>query len=668
MCQYADVLLPLALPHALTYRLPDGIGERVSVGSRVLVPVKQKTYAAIVIALHNQRPTGDFEIRDVLDVPDEVPVILPVQLKLWNWIAEYYLCTSGEVYKAALPAGFKRNTKQRRKNTSPTLHADTFECSPLNHAQRKAYQAIENCFSEKNVCLLHGVTSSGKTEIYIHLIAETLRRGKQVLYLLPEIALTTQITDRLRRIFGERMGVYHSKYTDAQRVRLWQRQLSDEPYPLIVGVRSSVFLPFRDLGLVVIDEEHEPSYKQQDPAPRYHARSVALVLASYYGAKVLLGTATPAIETYYNATRGKYGMVTLSERYKNACLPEVIAVDTAELKRKKMMKGYLSPDLLASMREALANGEQVILFQNRRGFAPLIECHTCGWVPKCEHCDVSLTYHKSSRQLVCHYCGNVWALPSACPNCEETDLRPRGFGTEKIEADMRTLFPKATVARMDLDTTRSRTAYDMLISDFAAGHTDILIGTQMISKGLDFEHVSVVGILDADTMLSYPDFRAYERAFQLMAQVAGRAGRREKQGIVWLQTRDTSHPIIDQVRRNDYEGMYTGQLAERLAFGYPPVRRLVYVILKHRYADVVEAAARAVTDGLRSVFQACRVLGPAKPPVGRVQSLHIRQIMVKIEREASMQQARQLLLYVQSSVLQDDRFRSLIVYYDVDPL
>lgn len=545
--------------------------------------------------------------------------------------------------------------------------ADTVSFNPLNDFQQRAYDGIVSSFAEKNVCLLHGVTSSGKTEIYIHLIEETIKSGKQVLYLLPEIALTAQITERLQRVFGSRLGIYHSKFPDAERVEIWQKQLSDECYDIILGVRSSIFLPFRNLGLIIVDEEHENTYKQQEPAPRYNARNAAIVLSSFYNAKTLLGTATPSLDTYYNALGGKYGLVELKERYKEIQLPEIIPVDIKELKRKKRMKGQFSPYLLEQIREALENREQVILFQNRRGFAPMIECRTCGWVPKCLHCDVSLTYHKKLNQLTCHYCGAVYHIPRSCPACESTELNHKGFGTEKVEEDIQELFPQAKVARMDLDTTRTRTAYEKIISDFQSGKTDILIGTQMVSKGLDFDHVSVVGILNADTMLNYPDFRSYERAFQLMAQVAGRAGRKNKRGRVILQTYSADHPIIEQVIRNDFERMAAKELAERQMFHYPPYYRLAYVYLKHRNEQQLDLMARTMSEKLRQVFGS-RVLGPDKPPVSRIQTFFIRKIVLKIETEASMGKVRELLRQIQSDMLTDERFKSLNVYYDIDPM
>lgn len=818
---FVDVILPLPLNSCFTYALPETLAGNVQVGCRVVVPFgKKKFYTGIVQDIHCREPEG-YEVKDVADVLDARPVLLASQFKLWDWVADYYLCTRGDVYKAALPSGLKlesetivafnpdfepsgclsdreqkvlsqlesegetsvtclekscgvknmltlvkslldkeaimvkeelkrtykprtevrvrltaaarnehrlhfffdelqrRAPKQldllmrylelsgslggssvrevskaellQRAQATPAVFnglvekgileiykqevgrldnsavADLQPLNPLNVHQEKAYHAIINVFHQKNVCLLYGVTASGKTEIYIHLIAETIRRGRQVLYLLPEIALTAQITARLRRVFGARLGIYHSKFPDAERVEIWQKQLSGQDYDIILGVRSSVFLPFRRLGLVIVDEEHENTYKQQDPAPRYHARNAAIMLASYYGAKTLLGTATPSLESWYNAGTGKYGLVELKERYTQIQLPEILPVDIKELQHKKRMNGPFSPLLLQHIREALEQHAQVILFQNRRGFAPMVECHTCGWVPRCKNCDVSLTYHKGLRQLTCHYCGYTMPVPRRCPACEGTDLRSRGFGTEKIEDDIRALFPEARVARMDLDTTRTRAAYERILADFEQGRTDILIGTQMVSKGLDFEHVNVVGILNADTMLNYPDFRAYERAFQLMAQVAGRAGRKDKRGRVVLQTKSIDHPIISQVMANDFEGMASGQLAERQMFRYPPYYRLVYVYLKHRDEALLDVMAHAMAERLRAVF-ADRVLGPDKPPVARVQTLFIRKIVVKIETTASLSRVRQWLVEVQREVQSDERFRSLLVYYDVDPM
>lgn len=819
MKKYIDVIVPLPIASQYTYSLPAELEDCVKEGCRVVVPFgRKKFYTAIVTKVHYVAPEG-YETKDIEEVLDASPVVLPRQLQFWEWLSSYCLCTLGDVYKAAVPSGMKlesetivtyneefealeplsereqhildllsvekemcvtqierasglkhglpliktmldkdavfikeelkRDYKPRaearvrladKDMTDVRLHAlfdelvrakkqlallmkyieisgwmnggqllkevskkrlldesgaslsvfnglvekgvfeiyyqeigrldktdvHTKQNHELNEAQRRAFNDILDSFSQKDVCLLHGVTSSGKTEIYIHLILEALKAGKQVLYLLPEIALTAQITNRLKQVFGKRLGVYHSKFPDAERVEIWQKQLSDTPYDIILGVRSSVFLPFQRLGLVVVDEEHENTYKQQDPAPRYNARNAVIVLASMYGAKVLLGTATPCVESYYNATEGKYALVELKERYKDIRLPHIEVVDIKELQHRKQMKGPFSPMLVKEMREALERKEQVILFQNRRGFAPMIECHTCGWVPKCKNCDVSLTYHKRLNQLTCHYCGYTYQVPRSCPACEDVELMHKGFGTERIEDDIRQLFPEAKIARMDLDTTRTRSAYERIITDSQQGRTDILIGTQMVSKGLDFDRVSVVGILNADTMLNYPDFRSYERAYQLMAQVAGRAGRKNRQGLVILQTKSPDLPIIRQVVENDFEQMYYDQLAERQLFRYPPYCRLIYVYLKHRKEEVLDTAAEVMSAHLRAAL-GNRVLGPDKPPVARIQALFIKKMIIKVEQAASMKKVRNYLLSVQRVIMEDERFRSLIVYYDVDP-
>ncbi len=565
-----------------------------------------------------------------------------------------------------------------RLNHAGEPHLDNIK--KLNEAQQNAYNQILMSFMKHDVTLLHGVTSSGKTEIYIHLIRRALERHEQVLYLLPEIALTVQIRQRLQQVFGSRLGIYHSKYSDAERVEIWKKQLSRNPYDVILGARSAVFLPFQKLGLVIIDEEHETSFRQQDPAPRYHARSVAIMMAHRTGAKVLLGTATPSVESYYNAVGSpsplpsgaqgmapKYGLVTLTSRYKDLQLPEIQVVDIRELQRRKMMQGPYSPQLLSSIKKALAAGEQVILFQNRRGFAPMIECRQCGWVPHCSNCDVSLTYHKNIQQLSCHYCGYTYQVPTVCPCCGSTELKGRGYGTEKIEDQVMEIFPEARVARMDLDTTRTRSAYERLISDFSAGRTNLLIGTQMVTKGLDFDKVSVVGILNADTMLNYPDFRAYEHAFMMMAQVSGRAGRKGRQGLVLLQTKSPQLPVIQQVVRNDYQAFYRDLLDERRAFRYPPFYHLVYVYLKHRNDATVSAAAFDLSCRLRQWFGE-RVLGPDKPSIAKVKQMNIRKIVLKLENGINMQLAKEYLRRAQGQLLQDPRYGSLLIYFDVDPL
>lgn len=552
-----------------------------------------------------------------------------------------------------------------RLNTTGEYHPERIQ--PLSPAQQAAEDSIQKQFNEKNVILLHGVTSSGKTEIYIHLIKKAINEGKQVLYLLPEIALTVQMTRRLQNVFGSRLGIYHSKYSDAERVEIWKKQLSSEPYDVILGARSAVFLPFTRLGFVIVDEEHETSFKQQDPAPRYHARSTAIMLARMYeGAKVLLGTATPSMESYHNACTGKYGYVQLTTRYKDVAMPEIRVVDTKDLYHRKMMRGAFSPDLLEAMRTALRNKKQVLLFQNRRGFAPMVECKVCGWVPKCKNCDVSLTYHRSMNLLTCHYCGYTYPVPKQCPNCESTELLGRGYGTEKIEDRVRELFPEARIARMDLDTTRSAGAYGRIIDDFSCGRTDILIGTQMITKGLDFSGVTVVGILNADTMLNYPDFRAYEQAFQMLSQVSGRAGRRDERGLVILQTKSADLPVIQQVVAGDFQTFARDLLEERSMFRYPPFYHLVYVYLRHRNEQLVDSAAIEMASRLRQAF-ADRVLGPDKPAVARVKTESIRKIVIKLEQGINLPLARQCMAEARTQLLQDKRYAAMTVFFDVDP-
>ena len=755
--RYVDVILPRPLDGFFTYAISSDMSSGVKLGIRVLVPFgASKTCTAMVVRMHDDKPA--FETKQVLQVVDSMPMLLPQQLDLWKWIAQYYMAPIGDVYTAALPAGLKdgegwqpktevyvalsdnfqndkalaialdmlKNATQQLKAFTHFLHLshwDTIENNltqlpvaeitrvelmnvsgassaiikalinrgllreyhkevgrlnnsdtepsekpkPLSQAQQEAYNNIVFQFLKKRVVLLHGVTSSGKTEVYIHLINKALKEKKQVLYLLPEIALTVQMTSRLKRVFGNKLGIYHSRYSDAERVEIWKKQLSASPYEVILGARSAVFLPFQRLGLVIIDEEHEGSFKQQDPAPRYHARSAAIMLASYYGAQTLLGTATPSTESFFNAQTGKYGLVQLQTRYKDIALPEIKVVDVKDLRRRKMMNGPFSPALLAAVRTALEHGEQVILFQNRRGFAPMVECHTCGWVPKCDNCDVSLTLHKNMNQLSCHYCGFTYAVPSQCPNCNETNLRGRGYGTEKVEDLFEQLFPDAKIARMDLDTTRTKNAYERIIQDFSLGKTNVLIGTQMVTKGLDFDKVSVVGILNADAMLNYPDFRAYEQAFTMMAQVSGRAGRKGKRGLVLLQTTSPELPVIGQVVRNDYQAFYTDLLEERRLFKYPPFYRLVYIYLKHSKEQVAETAGIELGSRLRQFFSD-RLLGPDKPAVARIKSLHIRKLVLKLEPSLSGEQVRQCLHYAHKEMMKDKKYATLHVFYDVDPL
>ncbi len=671
--RYADIILPLHLENLYTYAVPAGHDGVLQEGMRVMVSVRNKLYTGIVRKLHNEKPAS-FEPKEILSVLDDQPVVLPVQLKFWEWISGYYQALLGDVYRAAVPAKLKPKTIvpkrkiQPKKVESGERKVENGKQKTLNSFQQTAYEEILTQFKEKNTVLLHGVTSSGKTEIYIHLIEKTLQEGRQVLYLVPEIALTSQLTSRLQAVFGSRLGVYHSHFTDTRRANLWNSLLNDNTYQVVLGVRSSIFLPFRNLGLIIVDEEHENTYKQYDPAPRYHARNAAIVLAGLHNAKTLLGTATPAIETYNNALTGKYGLVELTQRHEEIALPEILAVDTKALRRKKLMKSLFSPLLVEKIQATLAQGEQVILFQNRRGYSPFAECPSCAYVPRCEYCDVSLTVHKAFNSLTCHYCGYTVAMPPACPKCaEHPPLETRGFGTERIEDEVQTLFPEARILRMDLDTTRSKQAYDKIINAFEQREVDILIGTQMISKGLDFAHVSLVGILNADNLLNYPDFRAHERAFQLMAQVSGRAGRKNRRGTVILQTSDITHPVVRQVIANDYKEMFRTQMQERQLFKYPPYVRLMYVLMKHRDLAVLNHAANSMAAALRMVFGS-RVLGPDNPPVVRIQNLFLKRIVLKIEAEASTVRAKELIDETARKIIAQDEFKALQIHFDIDPV
>lgn len=819
---FADVILPLPLADQYTYKIPSDLEKSVVRGCRVIVHFgKKRFYTAIVSEVYDTPPKTNSEIKEIFAVLDATPILRRPQLRFWQWMANYYLCRLGDVYKAALPSGLKiesetsvtRNpdfetdvplkpneqavlyafAKEKEKLTLSDLekktglrnivpivaslmakgavevneelkrgyvpktetyvrlaseykqeekmqeafdsvrrakkqeqllvcfldlsHAlnpvleqeiskkelleksgqsasvlegllkrgvlETYEkevsrlqmrvCrlqepNPLSDAQKEALWKIQDTFREKNICLLHGVTSSGKTEIYIHLIRQVLNAGRQVLYMLPEIAITTQITERLGKLFGEQLLVYHSKFSDNERVEVWNRLLHAHSPMLILGVRSSLFLPFSDLGLIIVDEEHETSYKQQDPSPRYNARNAAMVLAGMHGGKTLLGSATPSIDSYFNALSGKYGLVELKTRFGTHQSPKVIPVNVKELKRKKqMMHPIFSPPLIQSMRQALDNGEQVILFQNRRGFAPITECKECGWVPRCVNCDVSMTYHKYHNNLVCHYCGYTIRLPEICPSCGSSNFQMQGFGTEKVEEEIALLFPDVNVERMDMDTTRTRTAYERIIGDFDKGKTQILIGTQMISKGLDFGNVGVVGILNADGLMNYPDFRAHERAFQLMLQVSGRTGRRDKQGTVILQTSQPEHPLIQMVIRSAYREMVDWQLSERSIFHYPPYFRLIVLVLRSKNEAVLQDLSRCYAEKLRSQL-GNRVLGPVTPPVSYIQTWYIRKIVIKIETAAAIQPMRGFLESVYTEMQHFPTFRQIMLHYDVDPL
>jgi primosomal protein N' (replication factor Y) len=813
------VLLPLPLRQLFTYSVGAEAAKAIMPGCRVLVQFgKKKIYTALVIEITSVVET-EFELKPVLEIIDKVPIVNAYQLRFWKWMASYYMCSVGEVYKASLPTGLKLDSEtnlminpdaeaqQLSKNETliydlvdtnskisisdlarsmgnlnihtvvrklvnkqiltteeyvkdgfkpklekmVSLHANlnhefkinavlddlarapkqfqllasylelsgftktktstavvqkqlleqsrassaalnalvkkevfvvssretqrlnqdwdgNTEFKQLSVEQNTAYNEIKNQFAKFDSVLLHGVTSSGKTEIYIQLIKETIEEGKQVLYLLPEIALTTQLIQRLKKAFGNKIGVYHSKFSDNERVETYNALNKDpDKYPVIIGVRSSVFLPFSKLGLIIVDEEHENTYKQYDPAPRYNARDSSVVLAQMHGAKVLLGTATPSLETYHNVKTNKYGLVELFTRYSNIQLPEIKVVDMNRVYRKKEQTGNFSPLLYNSIANALKQNEQVILFQNRRGFSPYIQCNTCGWIPYCKQCDVSMTYHKHFGKLNCHYCGSMQYMPKECDNCASTDLSTKGFGTEKIEDDIKLLFPHAKTARLDLDTARTRKKYESIIHDFETGNTNILIGTQMVSKGLDFDNVSVVGIVNADNMLSIPDFRAWERAFQLMAQVSGRAGRKKKQGLVIVQTRDFGNPVIQQVIDNNYKGLFLEQAAERKLFRYPPYYRLIRISMKHRDKQILSQAAKIYGQQIRKKLGA-RVLGPEYPLVPRIQNQYIKQILIKLEREVSVQKLKEYLLEEIDIIKQSPDFKQVVFVPDVDPM
>ncbi|MDR0507802.1 MAG: primosomal protein N', partial [Dysgonamonadaceae bacterium] len=730
------------------YFVPPEMEAQIVQGTLVNVSFgKNSHYSGIVSNIRDNPPENLQNIKPVLTVESERSILRPTQLRFWEWLSGYYLCSVGEVFKAVVPAGrmeayspktelfvrlspsyssmdavnevfeyLKKSPKQEhlllsffqfsrivgnsreisrkelldRSFSSASILTslikkgilETYEkpvsrlqsysgeirlLNRLNSFQQHAYNEIVECFKEKSVCLLHGVTASGKTEIYTHLIDETLKSGLQVLYLLPEIALTAQITDRLKLFFGDRMGIYHSKINNHERVEIWNNLLSDNAYEIILGVRSSVFLPFERLGLVIVDEEHEPSYKQQDPAPRYHARNAAIMLANMHGAKTVLGSATPSIESFYNAQTGKYGYVKIEKRFEETELPIVIPVNTKELKRKKKMKTVFSPLLIEKMQTALQAGEQVLLFQNRRGFAPLMSCPICEWTPRCRFCDVSLTYHKNLSRLTCHYCGRTYHLPSECHECGNNELKQIGFGTEKVEEEITELFPDIPIERMDADNTRTKKSLEDIIDRFETGETGILIGTQMISKGLDFEKVSLVGILNADALMNFPDFRAYERAAQLMLQVAGRAGRRKKQGEVILQTSHPDHPLIQSVIQHDYETVYNMQMEERQLFNYPPFCRIIHVNIRHKNEDIVHKIADIYADLLREKL-GNRVTGANKPAIGHIQNLHLRRITLKIEIQVSMNTVRTILEETKIRLSAQPDYKSCIIQYDVDPV
>lgn len=819
---FAEIILPLPLYSTFTYEIPADMEGSLQKGSRVLVQFgKKKYYTGLVEHIHSSAPEG-YETKPIMALLDADPIVRYPQLKLWHWMAEYYLCSVGEIYKAAVPTGLKPESetfislnpdfdtpdgfkltesqaliiqalqnkkrlkiseietatgikncaraintlmeagileisekvveKYRSKKTSvveltidrndsdklheffdlvarsrqqekgliaylelsgwmrrgeeltevskekflsasgispgvlralvdkgimrvekkainrfnlrPSVHKPIL--SPLSPAQSTALSSLIETFKSKSVALLHGVTGSGKTEIYTHLIASCMEAGNQVLYLVPEISLTTQLTDRLRKVFGDSLLIYHSKFSDNERVDVWKRLLTTNEPLIVLGVRSSVFLPFARLGLVIVDEEHESSFKQYDPAPRYNARDASIVLASMHGAHTLLGSATPSVETYYKASTGKYGLVSLAERFEGSTLPEVEIVDMREQRKKKLNKGILSQPLRLATNEALKEGRQAIMFQNRRGFAPVVVCQQCGWTPKCHNCDVSLVYHKNSDLLKCHYCGFCQPLPKLCPACGKNSIEIYGYGTERIAEEVHQEFQGYRVARMDLDTTRNKDAYQEIIEEFANHETDILVGTQMVSKGLDFEKVRIVGVINADTLLNFPDFKSNERAFCMLEQVAGRAGRRNDIGKVFIQTTEPKDPVLKHVKQHDYISFYNEELAERQRYAYPPFTRIINIYLKNKDSAIADAGAVILTNALREVFGP-RVLGPEKPFVSRVALWYIQSIMLKVEAGASMKKVKDILRAVHARIAHLPQIKSSMLYYDVDP-
>lgn len=820
---FADVVLPLALPRLLTYAIPEGMAGEVAVGVRVGVQLgKKKIYSAIVHRVHGEKPQG-YETKDILLVLDKSPIILPHQLELWSWISTYYMCSLGEVMKAALPSGLKLESETKvTVSTSEDLEIDTLDetekavlsfissrksttladlvevlpasrilptirtmlddklvlmdevltggfkpkkehyvrlhpsitseedvntaftkleraavqqkaflayismaspidfakpkeverkliiekaevsaqaikglrdkgmlevyerevgrldfetdpskaINPLSETQQAAMDAIVSQMEEKDVVLLHGVTGSGKTEVYIHLINNAITEGKQVLYLLPEIALTAQIINRLKSVFGSKIGIYHSKFSDEHRVETYLNLLDDSnpnQYQIILGVRSSIYLPFKNLGLIIVDEEHENTYKQYDPAPRYNARDVSVVMAHISKAKVLMGTATPAIETYFNAKSGKYGLVELASRFNNVALPHIEVVDLKSARKQKKLHSHFSATLLDAMQAALERKEQIILFQNRRGFAPFLECEECGWVPECEHCNVSLTYHKRSNQLVCHYCGYSVPVYHTCMACGSPSMVTKGFGTEKVEEELQIFFPNASVERLDLDSARNRNSYERIITDFEERRIDILVGTQMVTKGLDFDNVSLVGVLDADTMLRFPDFRAYERSYQLISQVSGRAGRKEKQGLVIVQTSQPDNDVLTLVRQTNYKALYEWQLVERHQFLYPPFYRITKITIKHVDRRLLFEIVEVLGAKLRAIFGE-RLLGPEEPSINRIQNRYLMNFVLKMERNKPVAKVKELLWSNIYEVQAHQKYKGMTVSVDVDPM
>jgi primosomal protein N' (replication factor Y) (superfamily II helicase) len=814
---FVEVILPLALAKTFTYSVSEAEYEYIQKGMRVAVPFgKSKIYTALAIDLHQNKPTL-YDAKEIHQILDEKPIVTENQIKHWQWIASYYMCAIGDVYRGAMPSAlllenetiitqksggfvdesllsddefliyqalqqqsslkiqdiigilnkknvfpiiqklidknvlvlqdemqesykpklvryirlhpkyesndglselldvlknankqkeivltyFQLSASEKKKpisvkqlveasgSTSAVVKAlidkEIFQdyliqedrvnftgesndnLLRLNEAQQKAFEEIKTSFQEKEVCLLHGVTSSGKTEIYIKLIEDYLVEGKQILYLLPEIALTTQLVTRLQAHFGNKVAVFHSKYTNNERVEVWNQVLQNsEKAQIVIGARSALFLPFSNLGFIIVDEEHEQTFKQVDPAPRYHARDASIVLANFFKAKVLLGSATPSLESYYNTAVDKYGLVEIKARYGNVMMPEIELVDLKDKYFRKRMTGHFSDVLIDGITTALSLGEQVILFQNRRGYSPLLECMTCGHVPQCQQCDVSLTYHKHKNQLRCHYCGYSIAKPTNCHNCSSIDLTTKGFGTEQIQQELTQLFPERKIGRMDQDTTRGKFGFEKIIDSFKNREIDIMVGTQMLAKGLDFDNVSLVGIMNADNMLYHPDFRAFERSFQTMTQVAGRAGRSEKQGKVIIQTYNPEHNTIQQVTNNDYLGMYKEQLYDRQIYKYPPYFRVIKLSLKHRDFDKLKEGSLWLYQVLSQHLVGIPVLGPEEPAINRIRNEYIRTIMIKIPHNVSIVSTKKTIQKILNSFDNVVQYRAIKVSLNVD--
>lgn len=820
---FAALLLPVPIPRLFTYRVPRNLQDRILVGQRAIVQFgDRKILTGIIFSINNEPPT-DHEAKYILEILDDFPVVTSLQLKLFEWIADYYLCTMGEVMNAALPAGLKLSSESRvQLHPSFNLDESTLEFSDkeltllkhlkeesldytaistllgvknlysiikslvrkdaillyeevkekykpkterkvrltkeytshdsleslfetlakfpkqealllkylqhvpmlnepernrdgllkkqlldestsdsslltlirkkvfeefdvvvsrfgdepatepvtvhLSEDQQRVQREILESFNHKNIALLHGITGSGKTEIYISLIKQALEAGSQVLYLLPEIAITTQIVQRLKKIFGATVGVYHSRFSDNERVEVWNAILQGR-YKFIIGVRSSVMLPFDNLGLIIVDEEHDPSYKQQEPAPRYNARDVAMVMGQMHFARVLLGSATPSVETYYHAKHGKYSYVLLDKRFGEAQLPTVRLADLSIERRSKTNKGEFSGMLIRHIGEALSKKEQVIIFQNRRGYSPMVSCEDCRWIPKCVNCAVSLTYHQYKHALICHYCGYREQLPAQCPVCTSARIKTMGYGTEKLEEELKIHFPEAKVQRMDLDTTRTKTGYETIIDQFEKQETDILVGTQMVTKGLDFDHVSLVGIFNADRMIHFPDFRSYERAFQLITQVSGRAGRRDKPGNVIIQTSSADHPLLHMILQRNQEQFYSSQLEDRFRHDYPPFSRLIEITVKHTDKKACNATATALANLLRTELKNVKLFGPGEPMISKIRNQFLLTILIKIPRGGvELASLKHQLQSVVTNLSKEKEHRSSRIIIDVDPV